>query len=94
MPVITSCACSFSPCTYTACITVIIIISLLTLCPDSTTLEIVQDAFCCFDASSDGYLEREEVEAALCSTRKPGRCGGFAAHAALPNPEHDRACAP
>jgi hypothetical protein len=40
----------------------------------STTLEIVEDAFCCFDASADGYLEKEEVQNALCNTNTPGRC--------------------
>ncbi|KAF8055278.1 CML21 [Scenedesmus sp. PABB004] len=39
----------------------------------TTTLEIVEDAFCCFDASADGYLERTEVEAALCTNSTPGR---------------------
>jgi len=38
-----------------------------------TTLEIVEEAFCCFDASADGYLEREEVEHALITTSTPGR---------------------
>ncbi|WIA24100.1 hypothetical protein OEZ85_013703 [Tetradesmus obliquus] len=38
-----------------------------------TTLEIVEDAFCCFDASADGYLEKEEVQTALCTTNTPGR---------------------
>jgi hypothetical protein len=42
----------------------------------STTLEIVEDAFCCFDASADGYLERAEVEAAMGrgGASTPGRC--------------------
>jgi Ca2+-binding EF-hand superfamily protein len=34
----------------------------------------VEDAFCCFDASADGYLEKEEVQNALCTTNTPGRC--------------------
>jgi hypothetical protein len=34
----------------------------------------VEEAFCCFDASEDGYLEREEVEQALTTTSTPGRC--------------------
>jgi hypothetical protein len=38
-----------------------------------TTLEIVEDAFCCFDASDDGSLEREEVQEALCKNTTPGR---------------------
>lgn len=38
-----------------------------------TALEIIEDAFCCFDASADGYLEREEVMTALCTTSTPGR---------------------
>ena len=38
-----------------------------------TTLEITEEAFCCFDASEDGYLEREEVEKALTTTSTPGR---------------------
>jgi Ca2+-binding EF-hand superfamily protein len=38
-----------------------------------TTLEIVEEAFCCFDASADGYLEREEVERAMTTTSTPGR---------------------
>jgi len=38
-----------------------------------TTLGIVEEAFCCFDASADGYLEREEVEHALTTTSTPGR---------------------
>eukprot|EP00879_Flechtneria_rotunda_P024744 GHRR01026250.1.p1 GENE.GHRR01026250.1~~GHRR01026250.1.p1 ORF type:complete len:270 (+),score=96.77 GHRR01026250.1:245-1054(+) len=38
-----------------------------------TTLEIVEDAFCCFDASADGYLEKEEVQNALCTATTPGR---------------------
>jgi Ca2+-binding EF-hand superfamily protein len=33
----------------------------------------VEEAFCCFDASEDGYLEREEVEQALTTTSTPGR---------------------
>jgi hypothetical protein len=36
----------------------------------------VQEAFCCSDASEDSYLEREEVEQALTTTRTPGRCAG------------------
>jgi hypothetical protein len=46
----------------------------LCVCRCSTTLEIVEDAFCCFDASADGYLEKEEVQNALCNTNTPGRC--------------------
>lgn len=30
-----------------------------------TTLRVVEDAFCCFDTSADGYLEAAEVSAAL-----------------------------
>jgi Ca2+-binding EF-hand superfamily protein len=33
----------------------------------------VEEAFCCFDASADGYLEREEVERAMTTTSTPGR---------------------
>lgn len=37
------------------------------------TLEIVEDAFCCFDASEDGYLEPSEVAEVLCTSNTPGR---------------------
>ncbi|KIZ04416.1 hypothetical protein MNEG_3541 [Monoraphidium neglectum] len=37
------------------------------------TLEIVEDAFCCFDASEDGYLEPQEVAEVLCTSNTPGR---------------------
>jgi len=32
-----------------------------------------QDAFCCFDASEDGYLEPSEVAEVLCTSNTPGR---------------------
>eukprot|EP00878_Enallax_costatus_P005457 GHUV01005728.1.p1 GENE.GHUV01005728.1~~GHUV01005728.1.p1 ORF type:complete len:268 (+),score=96.45 GHUV01005728.1:326-1129(+) len=38
-----------------------------------TTLEIVKDAFCCFDVSGDGYLEKDEVMNALGTHNTPGR---------------------
>lgn len=44
-----------------------------TLDPDIVnTLDLVQDAFCSFDASSDGFLERAEMAHAL-GTTTPGR---------------------
>lgn len=46
------------------------------MCIIRTTLEIVEEAFCCFDASADGYLEREEVEKAMTTTSTPGRWVG------------------
>lgn len=39
----------------------------------SATLEIVEDAFCCFDVSGDGYLEKDEVMNALETNNTPGR---------------------
>ena len=33
----------------------------------------LQDAFCCFDASEDGYLEPSEVAEVLCTSNTPGR---------------------
>lgn len=38
-------------------------------------LEIVEDFFCAFDASSDGYLEQAEMERAMKGTNESGACG-------------------
>lgn len=39
-------------------------------------LEIVEDFFCSFDASSDGYLEQEEMEQAMASSKsESGKAG-------------------